>query len=84
MLIFKWQALVIHSNSRIGIGPLKWLFASPQFHHWHHANEPAAIDKNFAGQLVFLDWLGGTCSCPTACPTAMAPTNRCRSAMTGR
>jgi sterol desaturase/sphingolipid hydroxylase (fatty acid hydroxylase superfamily) len=68
VLMFKWQALVIHSNSRIGIGPLKWLFASPQFHHWHHANEPAAIDRNFAGQLVFLDWLGGTLYMPHRMP----------------
>ena len=68
VVMFKWQALVIHSNSRIGIGPLKWLFASPHFHHWHHANEPAAIDKNFAGQLVFLDWLGGTLHLPDRMP----------------
>ena len=45
-LIYKWHSVAIHSNSRIGLGPLKWIFASPQFHHWHHANEPAAIDKN--------------------------------------
>jgi sterol desaturase/sphingolipid hydroxylase (fatty acid hydroxylase superfamily) len=68
VMMFKWQALIIHSNSRIAIGPLKWLFASPQFHHWHHANEPDAIDKNFAGQLVFLDWLGGTLYMPARMP----------------
>jgi sterol desaturase/sphingolipid hydroxylase (fatty acid hydroxylase superfamily) len=67
-LIYKWQALVIHSNSRIGLGPLKWLFASPHFHHWHHANEPAALDKNFAGQLPLLDLIGGTFFLPAHMP----------------
>jgi sterol desaturase/sphingolipid hydroxylase (fatty acid hydroxylase superfamily) len=68
VLIYKWQSLVIHSNSRIGLGPLQWLFASPHFHHWHHANEPAALDKNFAGQLPFLDLIGGTFFLPGRMP----------------
>jgi sterol desaturase/sphingolipid hydroxylase (fatty acid hydroxylase superfamily) len=67
-LTYKWQSLWIHSNSRIGLGPLKWLFASPHFHHWHHANEPAAFDKNFAGQLVLLDFIGGTLCLPGHMP----------------
>lgn len=65
---FKWQSIVIHSNNRIGLGPLKWIFATPQFHHWHHANEPEALDKNFAGQLVFLDWIGRTLHMPQTMP----------------
>ncbi len=47
-----------------GLGPLRWLLASPQFHHWHHANETHAFDKNFAGQLPFLDALFGTLYIP--------------------
>jgi sterol desaturase/sphingolipid hydroxylase (fatty acid hydroxylase superfamily) len=68
LVIYKWQSVAIHSNSRIGLGPFKWLLASPQFHHWHHAHEPAARDKNFAGQLPFLDWIGGTLFMPEAMP----------------
>ena len=68
-LIYKWQALAIHSNIGINFGPLKWVFATPQFHHWHHANEPAALDKNFAGQLPFLDVIGGTLYMPARNPT---------------
>jgi len=67
-LIYKWQSIAIHSNTRFRLGPLRWLIASPQFHHWHHANEPAAIDKNFAGQLPFLDLIGGTAHMPTEMP----------------
>ncbi|TIU56733.1 MAG: sterol desaturase family protein [Mesorhizobium sp.] len=58
----------IHSNTRIKFGPLKWLIASPQFHHWHHANERDAYDKNFAGQLPFLDLIGGTLFMPPRMP----------------
>jgi sterol desaturase/sphingolipid hydroxylase (fatty acid hydroxylase superfamily) len=62
--LYHWQALLIHSNVRIGFGPLKWILASPHFHHWHHADCPEAVDKNFAGQLVFLDMLFGTLYMP--------------------
>ncbi|TIV91865.1 MAG: sterol desaturase family protein, partial [Mesorhizobium sp.] len=64
VLIYQWQSVFIHSNTRIKFGPLKWLIASPQFHHWHHANEREAYDKNFAGQLPILDLIGGTLFMP--------------------
>ena len=60
LLGYQCQSLLIHSNTRIGFGPLRWVLASPPFHHWHHANEPEALDKNFAAQLPFIDALGGT------------------------
>ena len=64
-LSYQCQSLLIHANTRIGFGPLKWVLASPPFHHWHHANEPEAIDKNFAAQLPFIDALGGTLFLPS-------------------
>jgi sterol desaturase/sphingolipid hydroxylase (fatty acid hydroxylase superfamily) len=70
-VLYHWQALLIHSNVRIGFGPLRWLFASPDFHHWHHANEREAYDKNFAGQLPLWDILFGTAHMPAGrLPTA--------------
>ena len=63
-VLYRWQALLIHSNVRIGFGPLRWIVASPQFHHWHHANCPEAANKNFAGQLAILDLLFGTLHLP--------------------
>ena len=41
-------------------GPLKHVFVSPVYHHWHHSSERAALDKNFAGVFVVWDWLFGT------------------------
>ena len=54
------QATFIHANVRFEFGPLCWLIATPQFHHWHHGAERDAIDKNFAVHLPVLDWLFGT------------------------
>jgi sterol desaturase/sphingolipid hydroxylase (fatty acid hydroxylase superfamily) len=64
-VIFYWHALLIHANVRIGIGPLQWLICSPRFHHWHHSNDLEARNKNFAGQLSFLDLLFGTIYLPS-------------------
>lgn len=57
-------AFYIHANTRIQVGWLKWVVATPQFHHWHHVNLPEASHKNFAAQLPVLDWLFGTLYLP--------------------
>jgi sterol desaturase/sphingolipid hydroxylase (fatty acid hydroxylase superfamily) len=62
--IYFWHSLLLHANVRISFGPLRWLVASPEFHHWHHANQREAYDKNFAGQLSILDKLFGTMHMP--------------------
>jgi sterol desaturase/sphingolipid hydroxylase (fatty acid hydroxylase superfamily) len=54
------QATFIHANVRFEFGWLRWLLATPQFHHWHHSAETVAVDKNFAVHLPALDWLFGT------------------------
>ncbi len=58
------QATFIHANVRFNFGPLRWVMATPQFHHWHHGAEPEAVDKNFAVHLPLLDRLFGTCHLP--------------------
>lgn len=44
-----------HSNLKISLGPLKYIFNSPKFHIWHHAK----IEKphNFAIVFSFWDYL---------------------------
>jgi sterol desaturase/sphingolipid hydroxylase (fatty acid hydroxylase superfamily) len=54
------QATFIHANVRFALGPLRHLLATPQFHHWHHAADPAAVDKNFAVHLPVIDRLFGS------------------------
>ena len=62
--IYAWHSILLHANVRMNFGPLRWLIASPQFHHWHHANQPDARNKNYAGQLSILDKLFGTLYMP--------------------
>jgi sterol desaturase/sphingolipid hydroxylase (fatty acid hydroxylase superfamily) len=62
--IYAWHGILLHSNVRLNFGPLRWFIASPEFHHWHHANHREAYDKNYASQLAFLDKLFGTMHMP--------------------
>jgi sterol desaturase/sphingolipid hydroxylase (fatty acid hydroxylase superfamily)/protein-S-isoprenylcysteine O-methyltransferase Ste14 len=62
--IYQVHALLLHSNLRIKFGPLKWLIASPEYHHWHHANERDAFDRNFAAQLSIIDVIANTMFMP--------------------
>jgi sterol desaturase/sphingolipid hydroxylase (fatty acid hydroxylase superfamily) len=57
-----FMAIFIHANVRFRFGPLRWITATPEFHHWHHALEP--VNKNFAGQLPLLDVVFGTSHLP--------------------
>lgn len=54
------QGVLIHSNTRLSWGPLRYLFTTPHFHHWHHAADACAIDRNYAAHLPVLDMLFGT------------------------
>lgn len=66
--IYQAHALLVHSNVKLSFGPLKWLIASPEYHHWHHANEPEAYDRNFAAQLSIIDVIAGTIFMPKRRP----------------
>jgi sterol desaturase/sphingolipid hydroxylase (fatty acid hydroxylase superfamily) len=58
------QAIFIHANVRLTFGPLRWVIATPQFHHWHHAREPRASNSNYAGEFPAVDALFGTLYLP--------------------
>lgn len=58
------HAVFIHANVRLRFGPLEHLVASPHFHHWHHADDAAAVDKNFAVHLPLIDRAFGTYHAP--------------------
>jgi sterol desaturase/sphingolipid hydroxylase (fatty acid hydroxylase superfamily) len=64
VLFAAFNALFIHSNVRFRFGPLRWVVTTPEFHHWHHAKEAEAVNKNFAGGLPLLDVLFGTAYLP--------------------
>jgi sterol desaturase/sphingolipid hydroxylase (fatty acid hydroxylase superfamily) len=54
------QAILIHCNVSLPFGPLKYIFVTPQFHHWHHSSEKPAIDTNYSAHTVLFDRLFGT------------------------
>jgi sterol desaturase/sphingolipid hydroxylase (fatty acid hydroxylase superfamily) len=58
------QAILIHCNTRLPMGWLKYIIVTPQFHHWHHSSEKPAIDTNYAAHLVIFDRLFGTYHMP--------------------
>ncbi|MEJ1160095.1 sterol desaturase family protein [Prosthecomicrobium sp. N25] len=59
-VVYGWHSILLHANVSIRFGPLERVIASPVFHHWHHANEPEAYDRNFAGQFSLWDHVFGT------------------------
>jgi len=64
VILITVQAIFIHANVRMNFGPVRWLIATPQFHHWHHAREPRAYNTNYAGEFPMLDALFGTLYLP--------------------
>jgi len=60
IIIVGFQAVLNHANVHLPWGPLKYVIVTPDFHHWHHASDDEAIDRNYAAHYAFLDYLFGT------------------------
>jgi sterol desaturase/sphingolipid hydroxylase (fatty acid hydroxylase superfamily) len=60
IVIIGFQAVFNHANVNVRLGPLRWLIVTPNFHHWHHAQDSEAIDRNYAAHFAFIDHLFGT------------------------
>lgn len=56
--------LFAHANVRWRLRPLQRIVLTPEFHHWHHADEPEAIGTNYAVFLPIWDQLFGTYRVP--------------------
>jgi sterol desaturase/sphingolipid hydroxylase (fatty acid hydroxylase superfamily) len=54
------HAVLIHANTNINFGVLKYIITTPQYHHWHHCKEAKYYGKNFAVVFPFIDKLFGT------------------------
>ncbi|HYO76106.1 MAG TPA: sterol desaturase family protein [Thermoanaerobaculia bacterium] len=68
LIFVSFHAVYIHANISHRWPILRAFFTTPQFHHWHHASEPEAIDKNFAVLLSFIDRMFGTAYQPERWP----------------
>jgi sterol desaturase/sphingolipid hydroxylase (fatty acid hydroxylase superfamily) len=58
--ILTLMAILVHANVDWDWGPLCSVIVSPCFHRWHHTDETAARDRNFAGLLPIWDIVFGT------------------------
>lgn len=52
--------IFLHANVRWRLRPLHKIVITPEFHHWHHANEPEAIHSNYSVFLPAWDLIFGT------------------------
>ena len=54
-----------HSNFRVPLGPLRYIFNNPQMHIWHHAKHmPHRYGANYGISLSLWDYLFGTAYIP--------------------
>jgi sterol desaturase/sphingolipid hydroxylase (fatty acid hydroxylase superfamily) len=51
---------MVHANLNWTFGSLRYVFASPVFHRWHHTTEAEGLNKNFASTFPVLDVFFGT------------------------
>jgi sterol desaturase/sphingolipid hydroxylase (fatty acid hydroxylase superfamily) len=58
--------LFLHANVRWRWRPLHRIVITPEFHHWHHANEADAHNTNYSVFLPLWDIVFGTYSMPAS------------------
>ncbi len=51
---------LVHANLNWTYGPLRYVFASPIYHRWHHTSPAEGGEKNFAPFFAFFDIIFGT------------------------
>jgi lathosterol oxidase len=64
------HATLQHSNFAPSISWLEHVIVMPRHHHWHHAGEKEAIDKDFAIHFPWIDRIFGTYYYPDRWPTS--------------
>lgn len=56
-------AVLVHSNTRLPLGPLRWVLGDSEFHRYHHCASEHRV-RNFANLAPWVDWLFGTHALP--------------------
>lgn len=60
VLVLAWFTRFYHGNIKTNLGPLRYLFVTPQSHRVHHSIEQRHQDKNFGVLFSVWDYLFGT------------------------
>ncbi len=58
------QAVFVHANVNWRFGWLSYVIVTPRYHHWHHSDDPAYANTNYAVHLPLIDMLMGTFKLP--------------------
>lgn len=58
------HATFIHANIKWPFPHLRYVISTPAHHHWHHAQEAEARDKNYSVHSPLFDWMFGTLYMP--------------------
>lgn len=68
LVFVSFHAIFIHANVSFRFPVLRWVIATPEFHHWHHTSQDEGVDINYAGFLPLYDRLFGTVYLPPHLP----------------
>lgn len=68
-LMIGFHATFIHANIDWDLRWLEPVFVTPRHHHWHHAEDASAHNKNFAVHFAFIDRMFGTLHMPAGWPS---------------
>ena len=64
LVLLQLHAIFQHANFRTRFGRLGAVVSAPHFHHWHHAGDAEARNKNYAGMFPWVDRIFGTHHAP--------------------
>lgn len=59
-----FHSAFVHANMNWTLGPLRYVFATPVFHRWHHTPLSQGGSSNFAGSFPIWDLMFGTYHMP--------------------
>jgi len=63
LLVTTWIAvhgLFQHSNIKLKLGPLNYIFSMAELHRWHHSLNLEEANRNFGNNIIFWDIVFGT------------------------
>ncbi len=52
--------VVQHCNILLPLGPLSWIFSTPELHRWHHSRRLEEANANYGSNLIVWDLAFGT------------------------
>ena len=52
--------MLTHCNVEMRLGPLSWIFNTPELHRWHHSKDAREGNKNYCENVMVWDLMFGT------------------------